>query len=114
MNFLKRSQIKIVNLDRIPQDETLPDEVWTPYPKRGDCLQSHMSRYFDEACKLSFIARDASWNILRTDNGNKKRELYGRLCQWEKELPSTLKLIENSAPYILILRFVVVSSFQIR
>lgn len=110
MNFLKRSQIKIVNLDRIARDETLPHEVWTPYPKRGNLRQSYLSQYFDEACRLSFIARDASWNILRTDDGSIKRELYRRLCEWEKELPSTLKLKEDPAPYILILRFVVVSS----
>lgn len=110
MNFLKRSQIKIVNLDRISRDETLPQEVWTPYPKKGHRRQSHMSQYFDEACRLSFIARDASWNILRNDDGSIKRELYRRLCEWEEALPSTLKQIEDPAPYILILRFVVVSS----
>ncbi|KAJ5556108.1 pathway-specific regulatory protein [Penicillium frequentans] len=103
MNFLKRSQIKIVNLDRISRDETLPQEVWTPYPKKGHRRQSHMSQYFDEACRLSFIARDASWNILRNDDGSIKRELYRRLCEWEEALPSTLKQIEDPAPYILIL-----------
>ncbi|KAJ5890291.1 pathway-specific regulatory protein [Penicillium tannophilum] len=104
MNFLKRSQIKIVNLDRISRDETLPQAMWTPYPKKGNRRQSHMSQYFDEACRLSFIARDASWNLLRNDDGSIKRELYRRLCEWEEALPSILKQIEDPAPYILILR----------
>lgn len=105
MNFLRRSQIKCVNIDRISRDETLSDEMWTPYPKQGSPRQSSMSWYFDEACKLSYIARDASWDISRPDEDtNIKQELCRRLCVWERELPRAFELIEKPAPYIMILR----------
>ncbi|KAJ5128832.1 hypothetical protein N7526_006998 [Penicillium atrosanguineum] len=105
MNFLRQSQIKRVSLDRISRSETLAEELWIPYPEQGSPRRSNMSWYFDEACKLSYIARDTSWNIARTDeDGNIKKELYKRLSTWERELPDTFEMIEKPAPYIVILR----------
>ncbi|KAJ5176127.1 pathway-specific regulatory protein [Penicillium canariense] len=105
MNFLRQSLIKSVNVDRISRNETPADEQWTPYPNDSVARPSHMSVYFDEACKLSFIARDASWTISRTDrDGNRKEELYGRLREWEKALPQIFELSQKPAPYVLILR----------
>lgn len=111
MNFLRQSHIKSVSLDRISRDETPPEELWTPYPMQSAPRPSHMSWYFDEACKLSFIARDASWDISRTykDVGI-KQELYDRLCKWERELPKVFDPKEMPAPYIIILRYVMALS----
>lgn len=71
-----------------------------------------MSQYFDEACKSSYIARDTSCNIPQTDEDERsiKQELYRRLCKWETELPPAFELIENPAPYIIILKYVMDSS----
>lgn len=108
MNFLRRSQIKSVSLERITRDDTPSEELWTPYPAQGSPRPSHMSWYFDEACKLSHIARDASWDIARTDeDGNIKKELYNRLSKWERELPHAFDLEEKPAPYIMNLRCVI-------
>lgn len=112
MNFLKRSHVKSVNINRISRDETPSHELWKPYPRKDTPRQSNLSWYFDEACKLSYIARDASWNLPQPDDGSIKRQLYKRLCEWERNLPSTLMLKDKPAPYILVLRFVITSSFQ--
>ena len=111
MNFLRQSHIKSVSLDRISRDETPTEEMWTPYPKQSAPHQSNMSWYFDEACKLSYIARDASWDISRSyKRESLKQELYGRLCKWERELPRSFDPKEMPAPYIIILRYVMALS----
>jgi hypothetical protein len=70
-----------------------------------------MGWYFDEACKLSYIARDASWGVSRTEkDGNMKQQLYMRLRQWERELPEAFELSEKPAPYIIILRYAMATS----
>lgn len=112
MNFLRRSHVKNVSLDSISRDEMLPEEMWMPYPKRTGPRQSNMSLYFDEACKLSFIARDASWEISRAHRDGTKQELYGRLCKWERELPRVFDLKETPAAYIIILKYVTALSFD--
>lgn len=68
---------------------------------------SYMSVYFDEACRLSHIARDLSWDVGGNHEDEKlKQKLYTRLCQWEKESPSFFDPAGEPAPYVLLLRFV--------
>ncbi|KAJ5681877.1 uncharacterized protein N7477_001817 [Penicillium maclennaniae] len=88
MNFLRRSQIKNVSLDRIPGTKHI----------RMKC-----GRFTPP--KAVLVTRDASWDIARTDeDGHIKHELYRRLSKWEKELPPAFDLIEKPAPYIMVLR----------
>ncbi|KAJ5110686.1 pathway-specific regulatory protein [Penicillium argentinense] len=105
MNFLKNSRIKSVNLSRISRDDTQHDELWIPYPLQAEPRWSYMSLYFDEACSLSYIARDASWEVMRTNKDDRaKRALYDRLCDWDRNLPTVFQSEKMPAPYILILR----------
>lgn len=107
MNFLRPSHIKDVNVDRIDRDETPADELWTSYPIQRAPRNSYMSLYFDESCKLSYIARDMSWEMPRALRDVKvKQEMYSRLHEWESELPRIFEPSESPAPYILILRCV--------
>lgn len=111
MNFLRQSHIKSVSVDHIGHDETPAEELWTPYPVQRQPRPCHMSRYFDEACKLSYIARDISWNMSCTHEDAKlKQEMYGRLRDWERELPRIFNPNEKPAPYIIILRLVLALS----
>ncbi|OQD70217.1 hypothetical protein PENDEC_c025G02945 [Penicillium decumbens] len=105
MKFLRESHIKEVNVDRIDRDETPAEELWTPYPMQKEPRRSNMSLYFDESCKLSFIARDASGEMPRAPQGVKlKEEMYDRLQKWERELPRIFESRLCPAPYIFILR----------
>ncbi|KAJ5595139.1 pathway-specific regulatory protein [Penicillium hispanicum] len=105
MNFLKASHIKSVNVDPISRGETQPDELWIPYPLQADPQPSYMSLYFDEACRLSYIARDTSWEILRAhEDDNFKQKQYRRLCEWERNLPAIFEPEKMPTPYILVLR----------
>jgi hypothetical protein len=105
MNFLKKSLIQTVNVDRIPRDEDAVNDMWTPYPDQISPRRSYMSSYFDEACKLSYIARDTSWAVLDTYKDYQlKNKLLGRLREWEKSLPQEFEPEEMPAPYILVLR----------
>ncbi|KAJ5601305.1 hypothetical protein N7510_010839 [Penicillium lagena] len=104
MNFLRQSHIKDVNVDRIDRDETPEDELWIPYPVQSKPRNSYMSLYFDEACKLSYIARDTAWEMPHALKDVKlKQEVYGRLQDWRRELPLIFNPRDNPAPYILIL-----------
>lgn len=107
MNFLRKSLIKTVNVARIPADQDQIEDMWVPYPLEADPQQSYMSIYFDEASKLSSIARDTSWEILdASPTRNLKKKLYERLCEWERNLPRQLSSDVKPAPYIIILRYV--------
>lgn len=107
MNFLRKSHIKDVNVDRIDRDDTPAQGLWTPYPIQRKARNSYMSMYFDEACKLSYIARDTAWEMPRALKDVKlKHEVYGRLQEWRRKLPRIFEPRENPAPYILILWFV--------
>lgn len=113
MNFLRQSHIKDVNVDRIHRDETHEQELWTPYPIQIKTRTSNMSLYFDEACNLSYIARDTAWEMPRALKDVKlKQEVYGRLQEWGRKLPQAFDPRENPAPYILILLFVLPLSFS--
>jgi len=104
MNFLRQSRIKDVNVDRIDRDETPEEELWIPYPVQRKPRNSYLSLYFDEACNLSCIARDAAWEMPRALKDVKlKQEVYGRLQEWGRKLPRIFDPRETPAPYILIL-----------
>ncbi|KAJ5808041.1 hypothetical protein N7474_009310 [Penicillium riverlandense] len=104
MNFLRQSHIKDVNVDRIDREETPLDELWTPYPIQREPRYSYMSLYFDEACKLSYIARDTALEMPRALMDVKlKQEVYSRLQEWGRKLPRIFDPKEVQAPYILIL-----------
>ncbi|PYH95651.1 pathway-specific regulatory protein [Aspergillus ellipticus CBS 707.79] len=108
-NFLRPSRVRNVSVSRINAVEAGSDDDWTPYPIESTPLSSHMGVYFDEACKLSFIARDVSWNLSRTestsvDPSQRNQELYNRLSEWEKGLPETFAPEEQIAPHIVLLR----------
>lgn len=107
MSFLKQTHIENVNVDPVDRYETPEDELWTPYPLQNQPRKSYMSLYFDEACKLSYIARDVSWDVSHPHKDVKpKQEMFTRLLQWEKELPRFFDSVKEAAPYISMLRFV--------
>ena len=99
--------MSVEQIDRNENDET---DVWTPYPLDRGASPSWMSQYFDEACKLSRIARDIS-RILRPvqdpgrDMNEPKGELYEDLHRWEEELPEEFALDKRPASHIILLRF---------
>jgi hypothetical protein len=71
-----------------------------------------MSLYFDEACNLSYIARDTAWEMPRAlEDVKLKQQVYSRLQEWGRKLPRVFDTRENPAPYILILMFVLPLSF---
>ena len=107
MSFLKESHIKSVSTDAIDHSETTMNNVWTAYPLYDQSRRSNMSLYFDEACKLSFLARDVSLNLSRPAMDRKvKQAMYIQLIQWEKERPREFDVQEGVVPYILVLRWV--------
>lgn len=70
-----------------------------------------MNQYFDEACTLSYIARDISRSAQiavqkELDLNKVKQDVYNRLRQWEKDLPEIFNPEGRPAPHILLLRFV--------
>ncbi|KAJ5571668.1 pathway-specific regulatory protein [Penicillium sp. DV-2018c] len=105
-NFLKPARVQSTSVDRIFKIDAGDD--WMAYPISSQVKPSHMTRYFDEACNLTYIARDISTNLSAAqqkgiDTNNTKQELYDRLCQWETNLPSIFRLSEEPAPHILLL-----------
>lgn len=63
-----------------------------------------MSLYFDEACKLSYIARDVSAEFSGAkDDPVPKEKMLARLFQWEKERPQFPDPTGVPAPHILLL-----------
>ncbi|GKZ81166.1 hypothetical protein AnigIFM56816_005678 [Aspergillus niger] len=108
-NFLRPSRVRSVNVEPIERDDANTSERWTPYPISPTVRPSYLSQYFDEACKLSFIARDISWNLSRTDRSGaepdqRKQELYDQLSVWESNLPECFDPATRPAPHLLLLR----------
>ncbi|PWY67625.1 pathway-specific regulatory protein [Aspergillus sclerotioniger CBS 115572] len=108
-NFLRPSRVSSVSVERIDRNDTALSDMWTPYPVSNVSRPSYLSLYFDEACKLSFIARDISWNLSRTDTAGidpdqRKQDLYDQLCEWEGNLPDTFDPTGQPAPHLLLLR----------
>ena len=70
-----------------------------------------MNQYFDEACSLSYIARDISRSVQISEQKNinvneVKQDVYNRLREWEAKLPEVFNPKDNPAPHILLLRLV--------
>lgn len=75
-----------------------------------------MNQYFDEACNLSYIARDISQSAkiaeeTDLDLNQVKQDVYNQLRQWEIDLPEIFNPERHPAPHILLLRFVISSMF---
>lgn len=99
-----------MNVEQIDRNENDETDLWTPYPLYREASPSWMSQYFDEACKLSRIARDIS-RIFRPvqdpgrDMNESKGVLYEDLRRWEEELPEEFALDKRPASHIILLRF---------
>jgi hypothetical protein len=110
-NFLKPTRVHSVSVDRIKHGDRSTGDEWTPYPIPSHARPSYMALYFDEACNLSYIARDISKSLLTAqqegvDMNKAKQDMYDRLRQWETNLPAGFRLSERPAPHILLLMFV--------
>ncbi|KAL4970638.1 transcription factor domain-containing protein [Aspergillus stella-maris] len=108
-NFLRPSMVHSVSIEPIDRDASKPTDLWAPYPQNRPDRPSWLSQAFDEACRLSFIARDMSQTLSPNadSDGNtpeQKLVLYNKLRDWEAQLPSTFALKEKPAPHILLLR----------
>ncbi|GKZ24426.1 hypothetical protein AbraIFM66951_010482 [Aspergillus brasiliensis] len=108
-NFLRPSRVRSVSVEPIDRNGTNTSDMWTPYPISPTFRPSYLSLYFDEACKLSFIARDISWDLSRTDRmgaepDQRKQDLYDQLRAWESNLPECFDPATRPAPHLLLLR----------
>ncbi|GLA97348.1 hypothetical protein AtubIFM57143_004838 [Aspergillus tubingensis] len=108
-NFLRPSRVSSVSVEPIDRNGTNTSDMWAPYPISQQSRPSYLNLYFDEACKLSFIARDISWSLSRTDRSGtepdqRKQELYDRLSVWESNLPECFDPATRPAPHLLLLR----------
>lgn len=110
-NFLRPSRVTEVSVEQIDRNANDETDLWAPYPLDREARLSWMSQYFDEACKLSYIARDIS-HILRPNQETgvniyeRKVVLYDKLRQWEEELPEGFAPAKKPASHIILLRFV--------
>ncbi|KAJ5362971.1 pathway-specific regulatory protein, partial [Penicillium brevicompactum] len=107
-NFLKPSRVHEVSVHRLPREDN-GKEDWTPYPISSQTRPSYMNQYFDEACSLSYIARDISRSVQIAEQKNinvneVKQDVYNRLREWEAKLPEVFNPKDNPAPHILLLR----------
>ncbi|GIJ85165.1 hypothetical protein Asppvi_004021 [Aspergillus pseudoviridinutans] len=108
-NFRKPSKIHRVCVKRIDRDESKPSELWMPYPTGRPPRPSFLSQYFDEACRLSFIARDVSHHLYEDPKPDatqheRKKEFYDKLQGWEAELPEFFEPASKPPAHILLLR----------
>ncbi|KAE8401005.1 pathway-specific regulatory protein [Aspergillus pseudonomiae] len=108
-NFLKPSRVSSVSLDRIDPNETGAGELWVPYPTDKRPRQSWLGQYFDEACKLSYLARDISRHLYHetttgTDQFRQKQVFFNKLRQWERALPDNFQVFKSPPPHVLLLR----------
>ncbi|EAW14949.1 transcription factor domain-containing protein [Aspergillus clavatus NRRL 1] len=110
-NFRKPSRVSRVSVERIARNETRPTDEWAPYPTGKPGMPSFLSQYFDEACRLSFIARDLSRHLYQdprphVDQYQGKKELEGKLREWEGQLPESFDPANRPPAHILLLWFV--------
>ncbi|KAL4993504.1 fungal-specific transcription factor domain-containing protein [Aspergillus recurvatus] len=109
-NFLRKSLVNRVSIPQLDRDESKPSDKWVAYPLNRPDRPLWLSQAFDEACKLSYIARDMSRTLSPKAHGSagntieQKRELYSELRRWEENLPATFAMSEKPAPHIILLR----------
>ncbi|KAL5045865.1 hypothetical protein BDW71DRAFT_197894 [Aspergillus fruticulosus] len=109
-NFLRKSSVNDVSIPKLERDSSKPWDKWVAYPLNRPDRPSWLSQTFDEACRLSYIARDMSQTLSPKSHdpaGNtveQKRELYSKLRHWEENLPATFMVSEKPAPHIILLR----------
>ncbi|KAL4903061.1 hypothetical protein BDW74DRAFT_56167 [Aspergillus multicolor] len=109
-NFLRKSSVNDVSIARIDRDLSKPWDTWAAYPLNKPSRPSWLSQAFDEACRLSYIARDMSRTLSpkatnsAVNTPEQKQALYNKLRHWEENLPATFSLHEKPAPHILLLR----------
>ncbi|RHZ46923.1 transcription factor domain-containing protein [Aspergillus thermomutatus] len=107
-NFRKPSKIRRVCVKRINRNESDSSEQWMPYPTGKKTRPSFLSQYFDEACRLSFIARDVSHHLYQdpkpdVNQHERKQEYYNQLREWEAQLPDYFDPATNPPAHILLL-----------
>lgn len=110
-NFLRPCRVNEVSIDRIARDDSDKDEQWVPYPIDGQARPFWMSEYFDESCRLSYIARDICHIYHENvepgiDVVERKEHFYKSLRQWESELPTKFSDTKTLAPHFVLLKFV--------
>ncbi|KAI9376632.1 pathway-specific regulatory protein [Aspergillus egyptiacus] len=108
-NFLRPSRVSDVSLDRIPRDESPETDLWIPYPLNRQPRPSWLSQCFDEACRLSYIARDISRALSPNPEADPKvrrdkQDLDRKLREWESNLPEIFSPARKPAPHIILLR----------
>lgn len=99
-----------MSLERINRDDSKETDLWIPYPMDTKLRRpSWLSQCFDEACKLSFIARDIS-RVLGSDSTDsqdraaRKEDFYHQLRRWLSDLPASFAPEMKPAPHIILLR----------
>ncbi|KAL2784250.1 pathway-specific regulatory protein [Aspergillus keveii] len=108
-NFLRPSRVTQVSLERSDRNLSDSTDIWIPYPIDRRPRPAWLSQCFDEACELSFIARDIS-RVLGAGakrEGNipeRKEGFYNQLRQWKANLPVTFDPNRKPAPHIIVLQ----------
>lgn len=110
-NFLRPSSVTHVSIEPIDRNQTPSTDMWTAYPLQRPDRRSWLSQSFDQACQLSYIARDMSRTLspISDPAGNtpeQKLHFYNKLRQWEASLPLAFQASEKPAPHIILLRYV--------
>ncbi|KAL2830475.1 fungal-specific transcription factor domain-containing protein [Aspergillus cavernicola] len=108
-NFLRPSRVADVSIERIDRDASKFTDLWIPYPLHRVPRPSWLSQCFDEACGLSYIARDISRTLTPNSETNsnvrkQKQMLHKQLQQWEANLPAIFMPTEKPPPHIILLR----------
>ncbi|KAJ0419519.1 hypothetical protein BJY00DRAFT_153808 [Aspergillus carlsbadensis] len=108
-NFLRPSRVTEVSVHRSDRNTSGSTDLWIPYPIDRRPRPSWLSQCFDEACNLSYIARDIS-RVLgagakRDENiPDRKEEFYNQLRQWKASLPPGFDPARKPAPHIIVLQ----------
>ncbi|KOS47024.1 hypothetical protein ACN38_g2006 [Penicillium nordicum] len=112
-SFLRPSLIDHVNMARLDINQSEDQDLWQPYPTHRDPRPSFFSRYFDEVCNLSTIARDISRSMfadhrsnttLRPIHRQSREDLYDRIRRWHELLPADFDERYKPAPHIILLK----------
>ncbi|KAL2832733.1 pathway-specific regulatory protein [Aspergillus pseudoustus] len=108
-NFLRPSRVTDVSIERSDRNTSKPTDLWIPYPIDRRPRPSWLSQCFDEACELSYIARDISRALGSGERdqatlSQRKQEFYTNLREWNAKLPVYFSPERKPAPHIIILQ----------